>query len=188
MLDCPFFILKLSLSSSSSIEIIKTMTKKQNHRNKIQDKTAKKKPSKKHRLNHTRKFWRNKALRSQGIFDQIRNLNKEVEEIKEEKEKEKEEKEEIAAQLEVARREISQAEARCQVLIRRTKKDRNNAMRRNSERWQQRKRKLKEKHEQERSEWMEEVEHHETGYREAMSRLRELEGEIKTAYRELFEN
>ena len=79
-----------------------------------------------------------------------------------EKEKEKEEKEEIAAQLEVVRREISQAEARCQVLIRRAKRDRNDAMRRNSERWQQRERELKEKHEQEKSEWMEEVEHHET--------------------------
>ena len=188
MLDCPFFVLKFSSSSLSSFEIIKTMTKTPNHRNKVQAKTAKKKPSKKHRCNHTHKFWRNKALRSQGIFDQIRNLNKEVEEIKEEKEKEKEEKEEIAAQLEVARREISQAEARCQVLIRRAKRNRNNAMRRNSERWQQRERELKEKHEQERSEWMEEVERHETGYREAMRRLRELEGEIETTYKELFEN
>src|SRR5881275_98315 len=166
MLDCPFFVLKFLSSSSSSFEIIKTMTKTPNYRNKVQAKTAKKKLSKKHRCNHTHKFWRNKALRSQGIFDQIRNLNKEVEEIKEEKEKE--EKEEIAVQLEVARREISQGEARCQVSIRRAKRDRNNAMRRNSERWQQRERELKEKHEQERSEWMEEVEHHETGYREAM--------------------
>ena len=56
------------------------------------------------------------------------------------------------------------------------------------QRWQQRERELKEKHEQERSEWMEEVEHHETGYREAMRRLRKLEGEIKTTYRELLEN
>ena len=91
MLDCPFFILKFSSSSSSSFEIIKTMTKIPNYRNKVQAKTAKKKPSKKHRCNHTHKFWRNKALRSQGIFDQIRNLNKEVEEIKE-KEKEKKKK------------------------------------------------------------------------------------------------
>ena len=61
-------------------------------------------------------------------------------------------------------------------------------MRRNSERWQQRERELKEKYEQERSEWMEEVEHHETGHRKAMRRLKELEGEIEIAYRELFEN
>src|SRR5581483_2397805 len=162
------------------------MTKAPNHRSKVKAGTAKKRPSKRHRRNHTHKFWREKALKTQGIFQKIRDLSKEVEEIKEEKEKEKEEKEEIKTQLEVAKREISQAEERCQVLIRKARRDRNEAMRRNSERWQQRERELKEKHEQERNEWMEEVEYHEVGRKEAMRRLRELEGEIGATYRDLF--
>lgn len=159
---------------------------KVNHRSKVQAGTAKKKSSKRHRRNHTHKFWREKALKTQKIFKTIKDLGEEVEEIKKEKEKEKEEKEEIKGQLEVARRELSQAEERCQVLVRKGRRDRNVAMKRNSERWQQRERELKEKHEQEREEWMEELEYHEMGRMEVEEELNELKGEIETVYMDLF--
>ena len=155
------------------------MTKVQNHRSKLQAGTAKRKPSKSRRQKNSLKFWRKKALAVADVFKQIKDLSGEVKEVKKEKE-------EVESQLEVARKEIDQVEERCQVLIRRGRRERNNAMKRNSERWQQRERELKEKHEQEREEWMEELEYHEASYMEVEGELNELKEEIETVYMDLF--
>ena len=157
------------------------MTKVQNHRSKLQAGTTKRKPSKSRRQNNSLKFWRKKALAVADVFKQIKDLSGEVEEVKKEKV-------EVESQLEVARRELGQADHKYQTLVRKAKKDKNKVLKLNSERWHRREKELKDKYEQQVGEWMQECEDQEMGRVEAERELNELKEEIETVYMDLFDD
>ena len=150
------------------------MARINNHRANIRSKTSKKQKSKSQQRKDRLRFWRDRALKQAGIFERIDKLTKRAEKAERKRNK-------VQRQLEIARENISELERKYQVLARKTRRERNTIIRTARERWLEKEREINEKHEQERVEWMEECELHE-------SKVRQLEERIGSTYYELFKD